>query len=257
MAGDPEGAEPHIRLRGVGCAFPVAGGAPVVALRDLDLEVARGETLVLIGASGSGKTTALRLVNRLLEPSRGRVEVGGRDVREQDPIRLRRGIGYVIQSGGLFPHLTVAENVCLLCRLEGWDAPRAAARAAELLARVRLDPDALRRALPGELSGGERQRVGLARALALDPEIVLMDEPFGALDPITRAELREELLALEGLLGKTLLIVTHDLDEAFLLGDRVALMERGAIAQVGDLEAFRERPASRYVEQFLERHLRA
>src|ERR1700693_3583710 len=197
-------------------------------LRDLNLEVRRGETLVLLGRSGSGKTTTLKLINRLLTQSAGAIYVDGRSLREWDVIRLRRMIGYVIQEVGLFPHFTVAHNIGVVPQIEGWPAARIQNRVQELLQLVGLDPQLASR-YPRELSGGQRQRVGVARALAADPSFLLMDEPFGALDPITRAELQREFLALQQRLGKTVVFVTHDLREALLLGTRVALMESGQL----------------------------
>jgi osmoprotectant transport system ATP-binding protein len=206
-------------------------------LHDLDLEVRRGETLVLLGRSGSGKTTTLKLINRLLEPSTGEVMVEGRSTREWDVIRLRRMIGYVIQDVGLFPHFTVARNIGLVPQIESWPADRIRQRVEELLGLVGLDISVVER-YPRELSGGQRQRVGVARALAADPPFLLMDEPFGALDPITRAELQREFLALQGRLHKTVAFVTHDLREALLLGTRVALMEDGRLISVNAPQEF-------------------
>lgn len=246
-----------IALREVRQEYPGRDGKTVVALDGVSLEVRAGETLCLIGTSGSGKTTLMKTINRLIQPTAGQVLIDGRDVREQDPIRLRRRIGYVIQKGGLFPHLTVADNVGLLCRLEGWDPGRIATRVAELLRLVTLDPERFGDRYPAELSGGQRQRVGVARALALDPAIVLMDEPFGALDPITRAQIHEEFLRLKAEVGKTIVIVTHDMSEAFKLGDRVALMDHGRLVQVGREEELRQSPASPFVSDFLRSHLHA
>jgi osmoprotectant transport system ATP-binding protein len=195
----------------------------------ISLQIFPGETLVLLGRSGSGKTTLLRLINRMLLPTGGQVMVQGRPTSQWDPIRLRRGIGYVIQDAGLFPHFTVAENIGLVPTLEKWDAGRIAARAGELLTLVGLDPREFAARRPHELSGGQRQRVGVARALAADPPILLMDEPFGALDPITRAELQREFSALARRLGKTIVFVTHDLREALLLASRIVLLEAGRI----------------------------
>jgi len=226
--------------------------ADVRALDGLDLAVRRGETLAVIGRSGCGKTTALRLVNRLEEPTSGRVVVRGRDVREWDPIRLRRSIGYVIQAGGLFPHRTIADNVGVLLELEGREPAERLPRVHELLELVRLDPTEFASRYPSELSGGQRQRVGIARALALDPDLLLLDEPFGALDPITRRELWREFQTLARETQKTILIVTHDLEEAFYLGDRVALLENGALAQAGTEAELTGAPASALVERFLE-----
>lgn len=231
--------EPIIEFRGVAYhvndaregdrANKPAKGRPLVS--GLDLAVRRGETMVLLGRSGSGKTTTLKLVNRLLEPSEGEVRVEGRPASAWDPIRLRRSIGYVIQETGLFPHFTVERNIALVPSLEGWPKERIAARLAELLDLVGLDPK-LRSRYPHELSGGQRQRVGVARALAADPPILLMDEPFGALDPITRAEIQTEFQRLERRLGKTVLFVTHDLREALLLATRIGLFEAGRLAGV-------------------------
>ena len=228
---------------------------PVVALQGLSLTAARGETLCLIGTSGSGKTTALKMVNRLIEPSSGRVLVDGKDVAQRDPIGLRRAMGYVIQSGGLFPHKTVAANIGMLCQLEGWQPSRTQERVRQLLELVNLAPDDFAQRLPRQLSGGQQQRVGVARALALDPEIVLMDEPFGALDPITRADLQTEFLRLKQRLGKTMLLVTHDLNEAFRLADRIALMHEGRLLQVGSAQDLRQRPVNDFVAHFVGAHL--
>ena len=245
-----------IRFEAVSRSFDGPDGRQVLAVRGLNLEVGRGETVCLIGSSGCGKTTTLRMVNRLEEADSGTIRVEGRDVMELDPIRLRRRIGYVIQHGGLFPHLDVRRNVGLMCALEGWPEERTRERVNALLERVRLDPDEFGERFPGELSGGQRQRVGVARALALDPEIVLLDEPFGALDPITRGQLQQEFLELDRQVAKTVLMVSHDMDEAFLLADRVALMEEGELVQIGTLEDFRTRPNSEFVSDFLEKTLR-
>ena len=230
-------------------------GEEVVAVDDVSLAVEAGETVCLIGTSGSGKTTALKMVNRLVEPTSGRILVGGHDVAESDVIRLRRSIGYVIQRGGLFPHLDVAGNVGLLCELEGWKQDDVRRRVGGLLELVNLPPAEFSERFPHELSGGQQQRVGVARALALDPKIVLMDEPFGALDPITREQLHEEFVSLEEKVKKTILLVTHDLAEAFKLGDRVALMDHGRLIQVGTEDDFRERPASEFVAEFVSSHV--
>jgi osmoprotectant transport system ATP-binding protein len=201
-------------------------------LRHLDLEVARGETVVLLGRSGTGKTTALKLVNALLFPTAGEVLVDGRSTVEWDPIRLRRRIGYVLQESGLFPHFTVAENVALVPELEGWEPGRIRERVDELLTRVGLSPPEFRPRTPRQLSGGERQRVGVARALAADPALLLLDEPFGALDPVTRLELQRQFLLLRRSLGTTSLFVTHDVREALALGSRVALLHDGRVEVV-------------------------
>src|SRR5258705_1836144 len=200
---------------------------PIVS--GISLAVSQGETLVLLGRSGSGKTTLLRLINGMLMPSQGEIFVQERSTRAWDLIRLRRGIGYVIQDAGLFPHFTVAENVALVPILEQWESARTAARVEEMLHLVGLDPREFANRRPRELSGGQRQRVGVARALAADPPILLMDEPFGALDPVTRAELQREFSALARRLGKTIVFVTHDLREALLLASRIVLLQAGRI----------------------------
>jgi osmoprotectant transport system ATP-binding protein len=198
-------------------------------LRSLTLELGAGETLVLLGRSGSGKTTALKMVNGLLFPTGGDVLVEGASTREWDPIRLKRRIGYVIQDVGLFPHFTVAENVGLVPRLDGWPEKKQKARVSELLNRVGLDPKQFALRYPKELSGGQRQRVGVARALAADPPLLLFDEPFGALDPVTRAELQQEFLALRRELSKSAIFVTHDVREALLMGTRIGLLRDGRV----------------------------
>ncbi len=206
---------------------------------DLTFEVAAGETLVLLGRSGSGKTTTLRLINRLLEPSAGEVIVGGKPTTAWDPIRLRRGIGYVIQETGLLPHFTVGRNVGLVPELNGWETARIETRVAELLSLVGLDPAQFADRYPSELSGGQRQRVGVARALAADPPILLMDEPFGALDPLTRAEMQREFRSLAERLGKTIVFVTHDLAEAFALASRIGLFREGRLVELATPDDFR------------------
>jgi osmoprotectant transport system ATP-binding protein len=202
-------------------------------LTDLSLTVAEGETLALIGRSGSGKTTALKLVNALLLPTDGQVQVDGKPTTAWDPIRLRRRTGWVIQDVGLFPHLTVRRNVAVVPELEGWPRARVSARVEELLALVGLPAETFADRYPHQLSGGQRQRVGVARALAVDPPLVLLDEPFGALDPITRRELQREFRALQGRLRKTAVFVTHDLREAALVGDRLALLDGGRLIATG------------------------
>ncbi len=207
-------------------------------LSNISLSIPRGETLVLLGRSGSGKTTFLKLINGMLLPSNGSILVHDRSTMEWDPIRLRRGIGYVIQEAGLFPHFTVAENVALVPTLEKWDPARTAARVDEMLQLVGLDPREFARRRSRELSGGQRQRVGVARALAADPPILLMDEPFGALDPVTRAELQREFSALARRLGKTIVFVTHDLREALLLASRIVLLQAGRVVASASPQEF-------------------
>ena len=226
---DTSNARPAIEFRNV--AYKVNGDSGRELLHDLNLEVQRGETLVLLGRSGSGKTTTLKLINRLLTPSSGEILVETRPTSDWDVIRLRRMIGYVIQEVGLFPHFTIERNIGLVPKIENWPADRIHARVQELLELVGLDPEIAPR-FPRELSGGQRQRVGVARALAADPPIMLMDEPFGALDLITRAELQREFLSLQKRLSKTVVFVTHDLREALLLGTRIALMDAGRLVTV-------------------------
>jgi osmoprotectant transport system ATP-binding protein len=226
--------EPAIRFDAVAFAHGERG-----VLGPLDLTVEVGETVVLLGESGAGKTTALRLVNALLWPSAGAVHVLGRPTPEWDVVRLRRSVGYVIQDIGLFPHLTVAGNVGLVPRLEEWPKERIGRRVAELLELVGLPPDEFAGRRPHELSGGQRQRVGVARALAADPPILLCDEPFGAVDPVTRGELQREFTALTARLGTTVLFVTHDVREALRVGHRVALLDAGRLTFVGTPDDFR------------------
>ena len=214
-----------------GAGFRLPDGRPLLV--DLSLSVAEGETLALIGRSGSGKTTALKLVNALLLPTEGRVQVDGKATSAWDPIRLRRRTGWVIQEVGLFPHLTVRRNVGVVPELEGWPKARVAARVDELLALVGLPAASFGDRYPHQLSGGQRQRVGVARALAVDPPLVLLDEPFGALDPITRRELQREFRALQPRLRKTAVFVTHDLREAALVADRLALLDGGRLLATG------------------------
>jgi osmoprotectant transport system ATP-binding protein len=211
-----------------------------VILADLSLDVYEGEIVILLGESGCGKTTTLKLINRLIEPTSGEVLVEGKSTTEWDPIELRRHIGYVLQEGGLFPHFTVAENVALVLKLLDWDAARMHDRTNEMLDLVGLKPDKFAGRFPHELSGGQRQRVGVARALAADPSIVLLDEPFGALDAITRTNLQKEFARLVRELGKTAVFVTHDLHEAILLGSRIALMDKGRIVLLGTPEDFQK-----------------
>ena len=224
--------ETVIEFRDVG--FSVPEGKTLLA--HLDLRVSRGETLVLLGRSGSGKTTTMKLINRLIDPTSGEVRVEGRCTLDWDPIKLRRRIGYVIQEIGLFPHLTVEENIGVVPRLEGWAPERIRERARALLKLVGLDADRFAARKPRELSGGQRQRIGVARALAADPPFILLDEPFGALDPITRREIQREFKTLQRELRKTMIFVTHDIAEAFLLANRIALLKDGAMIFLGPPE---------------------
>jgi osmoprotectant transport system ATP-binding protein len=223
-----------------------------VALDGITLPVAEGKILVLLGTSGCGKTTALKMFNRLLEPDAGEVLVLGKAASLWDPITLRRQIGYVIQEVGLLPHLSVLENVALVPRLLGWDREKQTERARSLLDLFRLPPDRYSSLFPRQLSGGERQRVGLARALAADPPLILMDEPFGALDPLTRRRIQQEFKALQGSLMKTVVLVTHDVPEAFRLADSIAVMDQGRIVQQGTPGHIRSEPSVPFVRDFLE-----
>lgn len=239
-----------IRLVGVTKTFP---GASSPAVDHLDLDIPRGAITVLVGPSGCGKTTVLRMINRLVEPTRGQVLVDGVDVGSQQAHLLRRRIGYVIQHGGLFPHRTVADNIATVPRLEGWPAARIDERVAELAELVSLDPELLDR-YPAALSGGQRQRVGVARALAADPPVLLMDEPYSAVDPMVRARLQDELLALQARLAKTVVVVTHDIDEAVRLADRLAVVRAGAhLEQFATPDEVLRNPATPFVEQFVGR----
>lgn len=237
-----------IRFEGASKIFP---GQARPAVDAIDLEIPSGETCVLIGPSGCGKTTTLRMVNRLIEPSAGRILLDGMDVIEADPVLLRRRIGYVIQGVGLFPHLTVGDNIATVPRLLAWPAARIATRVAEMLSLVGLDPGEFRDRRPASLSGGQRQRVGVARALAADPPVMLMDEPFGAVDPVVRARLQGEFAEILRRLGKTVIMVTHDIDEAIRMGDRVAIMREGRIVQYDKPERLLAAPADAFVADFV------
>lgn len=227
-------------------------GTREVAVESLSLQVEDGELCVLVGPSGCGKTTTLRMINRLVEPSSGRVLIDGTNVLTMDPVKLRRGIGYVIQQGGLFPHRRIADNVATVPGLLGWERSRIEERVRELLDLVGLDPDRYGRRFPHELSGGERQRVGVARALAADPPILLMDEPFGAVDPVTRQRLQDEFVALQSELRKTIVFVTHDIDEAAKLGTRIAVLSKGGVVEQYDTPAeVLGRPATQFVADFV------
>jgi osmoprotectant transport system ATP-binding protein len=221
------------------------------AVDGISFAIAEGECVVFVGPSGCGKTTTLKLANHLLEPTSGRILVDGRDIASRDPIALRRGIGYVIQEVGLLPHMTIVQNVGLVPWLLGWPRPRIAERARELLDLVGLPPAEFAEKRPHQLSGGQRQRVGVARALAADPPVILMDEPFGALDPVTRAQLQEEFIRLRTRVRNTILFITHDIDEAVRLGDRIAVMRAGKIAQLGTPGDVLRRPADEFVRRFV------
>ncbi|WP_431098180.1 ABC transporter ATP-binding protein [Polaromonas aquatica] len=227
------------------------GGSTQSAVDGLSLTINTGEICVLIGPSGCGKTTTMRMINRMVEPDSGRIEVGGRDVTKMDPVELRRSIGYVIQQVGLFPHMTLAENVATVPKMLGWDSARIAKRVDELLDMVHMDPSIYRGRFPRELSGGQKQRIGVARALAADPPVMLMDEPFGAIDPITRARLQDEFLRILRELGKTIVFVTHDIDEAIRMGTRIAILRSGKVVQYDTPERILAHPADSFVESFV------
>lgn len=226
-------------------------GQTVRAVDDVSLEVAEGELCVLIGPSGSGKTTTMRMINHLEVPTEGRIIVNGQDIAAMDDVQLRRSIGYVIQQGGLFPHFTVADNVSIVPRLLGWPAEKRRKRANELLDLVGLPSAQFGNRYPRQLSGGQQQRIGVARALATDPPIVLMDEPFGAVDPITRKQLQRELRRIQAEVHKTIVFVTHDISEAFLLGDRIVLMSDGRIVQEGRPSDLLRNPTSQFTTDFI------
>lgn len=221
------------------------------AVQELDLEIPQGELVVLIGPSGCGKTTTLKMINRLIEPTSGKIFIDGKDTTGLNPQKLRQGIGYVIQSIGLFPHMSVRENIQVVPDLLGWPKKKSAARADELLELIGLDPARYAGSFPKELSGGQAQRVGVARALAVDPPVLLMDEPFGAVDPLTRERLQDEFLKLQQKLEKTIVMVTHDIDEAIKLGDRVCVMNGGRLEQFDTPEELLANPKSRFVRQFV------
>src|SRR5437016_5888057 len=237
-----------ISLRGVSKQFPTSSGA---AVSGLSLDINEGEIAVLVGPSGCGKTTTMRMINRLIEPTSGSIFLGGADVMSQDPVILRRGIGYVIQSIGLLPHRTVEQNIATVPSLIGWDDARIAARVRELTALLDLDEELLQR-YPGELSGRQRQRVGVARALAADPPVMLMDEPFAAVDPIVRARLQDQFLDIQQRLKKTIVFVTHDIDEAIKMADRIAILNKGGvIEQYAPPEEILRAPANDFVKSFV------
>ncbi|GEN34527.1 MULTISPECIES: ABC transporter ATP-binding protein [Aneurinibacillus] len=222
-----------------------------VALKGVNLECKSGEITVFIGPSGCGKTTTMKLINRLINPTSGKVLVNGKDVSAIDPVELRRGIGYVIQSVGLFPHMTIAENIQVVPRLLKWDKERMDKRVDELLNLVGLEPETYRERYPSELSGGQQQRVGVARALAAEPSVILMDEPFSALDPISREQLQDELIRLQKDIKKTIVFVTHDMDEALKIADKIVLMKDGTVVQQGSPEEILRHPANDFVKEFI------
>ena len=241
--------EPKIRLDKVAKVYP---GSKVPAVEELTLDVHEGEILVLVGPSGCGKSTTLRLINRMIEPSSGRILLDGEDVTKVNPDKLRRRIGYVIQQIGLFPHQTISQNIATVPKMLGWEKDKTEKRSEELLGMVGLDPDQYRDRYPKELSGGQAQRVGVARALGADPDIMLMDEPFGAIDPITRERLQNEFLRLQGELRKTIVFVTHDIDEANKMGDKIAILgERSTIRQIDTPERILAYPVDEFVDDFI------
>jgi osmoprotectant transport system ATP-binding protein len=240
-----------IRLENLTKTFP---GQAKPAVDDLTLDVPEGEIVILVGPSGCGKTTTMKMINRIIEPTSGRILLGGEDVTHGDPDRLRRRIGYVIQQIGLFPHMTIAENIATVPNLLGWGKQRVGDRVDELLQTVGMDPATFRGRYPKELSGGQRQRVGVARALSADPDVMLMDEPFGAIDPITRDRLQNEFLRLQADVRKTIVFVTHDIDEAIKMGDRIAILREGSrVVQYDTPEAILTRPADDFVADFIGR----
>lgn len=241
--------EPKIHLDRVGKTYP---GTKVPAVEDLTLDVHEGEILVLVGPSGCGKSTTLRLINRMIEPSNGRILLDGEDVTKVNPDKLRRRIGYVIQQIGLFPHQTIAQNIATVPKMLGWEKERITEQVETLLTTVGLDPEQYRDRFPKELSGGQAQRVGVARALGADPDIMLMDEPFGAIDPITRDRLQNEFLRLQEELHKTIVFVTHDIDEAIKMGDRIAILgDRSTIRQIDTPERILAYPVDDFVDDFI------
>ncbi|HSP42783.1 MAG TPA: ATP-binding cassette domain-containing protein [Luteolibacter sp.] len=240
---------PAIELRDIGKSYD---GGRSWAVRGFNLAVRRGEFVALLGGSGCGKTTTLKMINRLIDPDAGEIRVDGRDIAGTDPVALRRRIGYMFQGVGLFPHMTVAENVAITPRLVGWDGGRIARRVDELLDLVHLPPEEFRDRRPAELSGGQQQRVGFARSLAAEPAVILLDEAFGALDPITRDRLQEEFRQIHEQLGLTTVLVTHDMNEALLLADRIVVMRQGRIVQTGTPHELLADPADDYVVQLMD-----
>jgi osmoprotectant transport system ATP-binding protein len=241
-----------IRLEALTKTYDTPQG-PTTAVDGVSFEVASGETCVLLGPSGCGKTTTLRMINRLVAPTSGKISLGGRDTDTVDPVELRRGIGYVIQQIGLFPNMTVAENIGVVPRLLGWDAARRRRRAEELLALLALPPHAFADRYPSELSGGQAQRIGVARALAVDPPVLLMDEPFAALDPVNREAIQDEFLKMQQKLRKTILFVSHDIDEAVKMADRIAIFHSGRLVQFAAPDEMLAHPADAFVAGFVGR----
>ena len=239
-----------IRLQALTKTYATPKGS-VSAVDRVSLEVHEGETCVLLGPSGCGKTTTLRMINRLVVPTSGKIFLNGRDTDSVDPVELRRGIGYVIQQVGLFPNMTVAENIGVVPRLLGWGAVRRRRRAEELLALFALPPEEFADRYPNELSGGQAQRVGVARALAVDPPVLLMDEPFAALDPVNRETIQDEFLRIQGKLGKTILFVSHDIDEAVKMADRIAIFHSGRLVQFAAPDEMLAHPADAFVAGFV------
>ena len=239
-----------IRLENLTKAFDTPAGTVIAADR-INLEVADGEICVLLGPSGCGKTTTLKMVNRLIEPTSGKIYIDGKDTDRQDPVELRRTIGYVIQQIGLFPNMTVEENICVVPKLLGWDLDKARARASELLATINLEPALFLKRYPKELSGGQQQRVGVARALAADPPVLLMDEPFGAIDPINREVIQDEFLKMHHRLRKTVMFVSHDIDEAVKMADKVAIFRAGKLEQFASPDEILAHPANTFIADFV------
>jgi osmoprotectant transport system ATP-binding protein len=224
----------------------------IQAVKSISFEVKEGETMVLLGTSGCGKTTTLKMLNRLIEATSGNIKINGRDIFGEQPEVLRRGIGYVSQNNGLFPHFTVSENIAVVPKLLGWEQSKISEHSEKLLSQLKLSPEAFGNKYPDELSGGQKQRVSIARALIGDAPVLLMDEPFGALDPVTRASIRQEFLQLPELRKKTIVLVTHDVQEAFEMGDRICLMDKGEIVQQGDAKTLLFAPANAFVSNFFQ-----
>jgi osmoprotectant transport system ATP-binding protein len=245
----PDAGKIEIRLENLTKMFP---GQSEPAVDNLSLDIPEGEIVILVGPSGCGKTTTMKMINRIIEPTSGRILLDGEDVTDVNPDQLRRRIGYVIQQIGLFPHMTIADNIATVPRLLGWDKRRIAERVDELLETVGMEPGMYRHRYPKELSGGQRQRVGVARAMSADPDVMLMDEPFGAIDPITRERLQNEFLRLQEKIKKTIIFVTHDIDEAIKMGDRIAILrDKSQIAQYDTPERILVNPADDFVADFI------